>query len=84
MGDAWSILEDNVSDEYIVIEEQELMLKAWDEFRKGTGIKTIGFPIWVDSFGLGEDDTDAVFTNQGYSSNIAHIRAIKLLRDKYL
>lgn len=66
MGDAWSILEDNVDDTYIVSDEQELMIKAWDEFRISTGIKTIGFPIWLDSFGLGEKDSNLVFSNQGY------------------
>ena len=42
------------------------MIKAWDEFRISTGIKTIGFPIWLDSFGLGEKDSNLVFSNQGY------------------
>lgn len=68
MGDAWRILEDNVSDEYIVSDEQELMINAWDEFRISTGIKTIGFPIWLDSFGLGEKDSDLVLANQGYDN----------------
>lgn len=67
MGDAWKILEDDVSDEYIVTKEQELMLKAWDEFRIGTSIKTIGFPIWIDSFGLNEDNTGIVFDSQGFA-----------------
>lgn len=66
MGDAWSILEDTVSDEYIVSEEQELMINAWDEFREKTLIKTIGYPIWLDSFGLGEDDTELVLKKQDY------------------
>ena len=66
MGDAWSILEDSVDDTYIVSDEQELIIKAWDEFRISTGIKTIGFPIWLDSFGLGEKDSNLVFSNQGY------------------
>lgn len=66
MGDAWSILEDDVDDKYIISDEQELMIKAWDEFRIATGIKTIGFPVWLDSFGLGEEDSNLVFANQGY------------------
>lgn len=66
MGDAWSILEDNVDDKYIISDEQELMINAWDEFRISTGIKTIGFPIWLDSFGLGEKDSNLVFANQKY------------------
>lgn len=68
MGDAWNILENNVSDEYIISAEQELMIKAWDEFRIATGIKVIGYPIWLDSFGLGEDDTTLVLERQDYNN----------------
>lgn len=53
LGDAWSILNENVSDDYLISEEQELMINAWDEFRVNTGIKIIGYPIWIDSFGIG-------------------------------
>lgn len=66
MGDAWTILEDNVDDSYIISSEQEQMILAWDEFRIGTGIKIIGFPIWIDSFGVGIDDDNEVFRAQGY------------------
>lgn len=66
MGDAWNVLEEDVDDEYIISAEQELMLQAWDEFRMNTGIKIIGFPIWLDSFGLGEENTETVLTTQGY------------------
>lgn len=52
MGDAWKILEDCVSDEYRISKECELMIKAWDVFRKKTKIKTIGYPIWIEYFGL--------------------------------
>ncbi len=67
MGDAWSILEDHVDDSYIIPEEQELMIQAWDELRIATGIKVIGFPLWIDSFGLNEDDTQEVFNKQSYN-----------------
>ena len=66
MGDAWTILEENVDDSYMISEEQEKMIFAWDEFRIGTGIKVIGFPIWIDSFGVEIDDDQAVFQAQGY------------------
>lgn len=68
MGDAWAILEENVDDSYIITPEQEEMIFAWDEFRRATGIKVIGFPLWLDSFGLGVDDDKAVFDAQGYDS----------------
>lgn len=66
MGDAWTILEEDVDDSYMISEEQEKMIFAWDEFRIGTGIRVIGFPIWIDSFGVGIDDDQAVFRAQGY------------------
>lgn len=66
MGSAWSILEENVDDKYIIPKEQELMISAWDEFRIGAKLKTVGFPIWLDSFGLGEDDSNLVYLKQGY------------------
>lgn len=66
MGDAWTILEDDVDDSYLISAEQEQMILAWDEFRIGTGIKVIGFPIWIDSFGIGIDDDNEVFCDQGY------------------
>lgn len=57
LQDAWKILEDNVPDRYIVPQEQELMINAWDEFRINTGIQVLGFPIWIHCFGLGLTDT---------------------------
>lgn len=68
MGDAWSILEDNVSDEYLISDEQEKMIYAWNEFRIGTNIKVIGFPLWLDSFGIGIEDDNTVYAMQGYDS----------------
>lgn len=66
IGDAWSILETNVDDSYIIPEEQEKMIYAWDEFRIGTGIQVIGFPIWLDSFGVGVENDEIVLNSQGY------------------
>ena len=57
MGDAWKILEEDVPKEYRISKECELMIKAWDEFRKKTKIKTIGFPIWIEYFGLNIKNT---------------------------
>jgi DNA (cytosine-5)-methyltransferase 1 len=66
LGDAWSILENDVDDSYIIPAEQELMIQAWDELRINTGIKVLGFPLWLDSFGVGNDDTEVVYASQGY------------------
>lgn len=68
LGDAWSILLDQVDDCYIISEEQELMINAWEEFRTHIGIRVIGYPIWLDSFGLREDDTELFFHTQGYDA----------------
>lgn len=56
---AFTVLEDGVSELYRIPEDREEALLAWDEFRVETGIKTIGFPIWLSHFGIGVDrDSD--------------------------
>lgn len=66
MGDALNILEDDVSDNYCITEEQELMINAWDEFRIGTEIKVIGFPVWINCFGLGICNVEELRQNVKY------------------
>lgn len=66
LGDALTILENEVSDEYLISQEQSLMISAWDEFRICTGIKTIGFPIWISCFGVGIDDDKTFKSNLKY------------------
>lgn len=66
MGDAFSVLEKNVSDEYIIDKEQEEMILAWEEFRKGTNIGSIGFPIWIKSFGYNIEDEEEFLQGQDY------------------
>jgi DNA (cytosine-5)-methyltransferase 1 len=68
IGDAFSILEEDVSDQYTISEEQSLMLQAWDEFRINTGIKVIGFPIWIHCFGVGTEDTEDLKAQLNYSA----------------
>ena len=53
MGDARTILEPNAPDHYVISDEQAEMIFAWEEFRIATNIKIIGFPIWINSFGVG-------------------------------
>lgn len=66
MGDAFSILEKEVSDDYIIEPEQEEMIYAWEEFRKGTHLGVVGFPIWIKSFGYMIDDEDDFLRSQDY------------------
>lgn len=56
MGDAWKILENNVDTSYYISEQETRMINAWNEFRIAIKKKTIGFPIWLDSFGIGIND----------------------------
>lgn len=58
LRDAFSVLETNVSTQYRISSEQELMIQAWDEFRINTEIGTIGFPVWISCFGLGITNTN--------------------------
>lgn len=66
MGDAFSILEKDVPDKYIIEEEQEEMILAWEEFRKETQIGIIGFPIWIKSFGYNIDNEEEFLQEQDY------------------
>lgn len=67
IGDALSILEEDVSDDYLITDEQAQMIDAWDEFRINTGIKVIGFPIWISCFGLGMESDEELRNKLGYS-----------------
>lgn len=60
MGDALKVLEKNVPESYKILEEQSLMIEAWDEFRIGTGITIIGFPIWISCFGVNTESTEVL------------------------
>lgn len=53
---AWDVLEDDVSEEYWVSEEEQEMILAWEEFRINTKLGVVGFPIWISAFGLGISD----------------------------
>lgn len=66
MRDAFKILEDKVSKDYVLDPEQEEMIYAWEEFRKATQIGAIGFPIWIRSFGLGIEDEEEFLDSQGF------------------
>ncbi len=68
MGDAFSILEENAPDEYIIDAEREEMILAWEEFRKGTGIGVIGYPIWIKSFGYNISDEKEFLESQDYEN----------------
>lgn len=63
-----SILENNVAEDYILSEETSLLLDAWDEFKQETKIRTLGFPIWVDFFGIGFDDTETFLSSVDFGS----------------
>ena len=67
IGDALSILETNVPDSYVITSEQYQMIKAWDEFRINTGMKTIGYPIWISCFGVGIDNDREFKKTLGYN-----------------
>lgn len=66
IGDALSILEENVSDDYVIPEEQSNMIAAWDELRIQTGIKVIGYPLWIHCFGVGVDSDADLKKTVGY------------------
>jgi len=68
IGNALSILEDNVPTSYQITSEQTDMINAWDEFRIHTGIQIIGFPLWINCFGVGIADTEELKQAVDYDS----------------
>lgn len=62
---AFSILEEDVDSSFCIAEDREEALLAWDEFRVGTNIKVIGFPIWISHFGVGIDNDSEHFKAMG-------------------
>lgn len=66
IGDAWNILEENVDEEYVVPIELEEIIFIWDEFRNGIETQCGGFPVWINSFGLGIDDDEKFRQEIGY------------------
>jgi DNA (cytosine-5-)-methyltransferase len=62
---AFSILDKNTDGAFVVTPNVEEALFAWDEFRSKTGIKTIGFPIWLSHFGIGINRDSNFFEMMG-------------------
>jgi DNA (cytosine-5)-methyltransferase 1 len=74
---AFSILDNEVNESFIIPQDKEEALFAWDEFRDGTKIKTIGFPIWLSHFGIGINKDSEVFEK-------LEIESMPVWKQKYL
>lgn len=57
-GDAFKILETNVSDNYIISDQQEDTLNMWLEFKKITNYESLGVPVWEEYFGYNLSDEE--------------------------
>ena len=57
-GDAFKILETNVSDDYNISEQQEKTLNMWIEFKEITNYEPLGVPVWVEYFGYNLSDEE--------------------------
>lgn len=53
-----NFLDANVDDKYDLPDELVTIINAWNDFKQVTQLGQIGKPIWLDCFGLGEDDTE--------------------------
>lgn len=62
---AFGVLDKDIDESFAVAPDVEEALLAWDEFRSETGIKTIGFPIWLSHFGIGVDRDSDFFESMG-------------------
>ena len=60
------LLDENVSDSYNLSQELSALLEAWNALKIGANLGIIGKPIWMDYFGIHEEDTEKLRLNTGY------------------
>ena len=51
----FSILEPKVEEKYTISDYEKYVIKVWEEFKQGITTKTLGFPVWYDSFKLDKE-----------------------------
>ena len=51
----FSILDPKVEDKYTISNYEKYVIKVWEEFKQGITTKTLGFPVWYDSFKLDKE-----------------------------
>jgi DNA (cytosine-5)-methyltransferase 1 len=64
--DIYDIIEDKVDPSFNISKKEENILTIWDEFYKGISQKTLGFPVWVDSFKDSTDISSLPLWKQGF------------------
>ena len=51
----FDILEPTVEEKYNISDYEKYVIKVWEEFKQGITTKSLGFPIWYDSFKLDKE-----------------------------
>ena len=51
----FDILEPEVEEKYGISDYEKYVIKVWEEFKQGITTKSLGFPIWYDSFKLDKE-----------------------------
>lgn len=51
----FDILEHGVEEKYGISDYEKYVIKVWEEFKQGITTKSLGFPIWYDSFKLDKE-----------------------------
>lgn len=51
----FDILEPGVEEKYGISDYEKYVIKVWEEFKQGITTKSLGFPIWYDSFKLDKE-----------------------------
>ena len=51
----FSIWEPTVEEKYNISNYEKYVIKVWEEFKQGITTKTLGFPVWYDSFKLDKE-----------------------------
>jgi len=63
------LLDQNVDDKYNLPENLVYVLDAWNKFKHITNLGVVGTPIWMDYFGMHENDTNKFYRKIGFYSN---------------
>lgn len=60
------ILDKDVPDEFFLPKDLSYVIDAWNELKKAVNLGVTGTPIWMDYFGMHEDDYERVRESNGY------------------
>ena len=60
------LLDSDVDKKYYLNQDLVTLLNAWNELKLKTNLGVVGVPIWMDYFGINEEDTETLKLEVGY------------------